>query len=100
MCRFHFKLNEIMEDNFSPNIKEVIGFSREEALRLSNNCIGTEHFILGIIKLKKDILRIQFSGAMLVPCAMEKDQFMKAESVYPASCDGQEKFQRGKLMMG
>ena len=52
MCRFHFKLNEIMEDNFSPNIKEVIGFSREEALRLSNNCIGTEHFILGIIKLK------------------------------------------------
>ena len=49
MCRFHFKLNEIMEDNFSPNIKEVIGFSREEALLLSNNCIGTEHFILGII---------------------------------------------------
>ena len=40
-----------MEENFSTNIKDVIGFSREEALRLSNNSIGTEHFILGIIKL-------------------------------------------------
>ena len=42
-----------MEENFSTNIKDVIGFSRDEALRLSNNFIGTEHFILGIIKLKK-----------------------------------------------
>ena len=41
-----------MEDNFSTNIKDVIGFSRDEAIRLSNNYIGTEHFILGIIKLK------------------------------------------------
>ncbi|MBJ04694.1 MAG: Clp protease ClpC [Flavobacteriales bacterium] len=42
-----------MEENFSTNIKNVIGFSRDEALRLSNSFIGTEHFILGIIKLKK-----------------------------------------------
>ena len=42
-----------MEENFSANIKDVIGFSRDEALRLSNNFIGTEHFILGIIKLKQ-----------------------------------------------
>ena len=41
-----------MEENFSANIKDVIGFSRDEALRLSNNYIGTEHFILGIIRLK------------------------------------------------
>ena len=41
-----------MEENFSDNIKDVIGFSRDEALRLSNNSIGTEHFILGIIRLK------------------------------------------------
>ena len=41
-----------MEENFSANIKDVIGFSRDEALRLSNNRIGTEHFILGIIRLK------------------------------------------------
>ena len=41
-----------MEDNFSANIKEVIGYSRDEAIRLANNYIGTEHFILGIIKLK------------------------------------------------
>ena len=41
-----------MEDNFSTNIKDVIGFSRDEAIRLSNNYIGTEHFVLGIIKLQ------------------------------------------------
>ena len=41
-----------MEENFSANIKDVIGFSRDEAIRLSNNSIGTEHFILGIIRLK------------------------------------------------
>ena len=41
-----------MEENFSANIKDVIGFSRDEALRLSNDRIGTEHFILGIIRLK------------------------------------------------
>ena len=41
-----------MEENFSANIKDVIGFSRDEALRLSNNYIGTEHFILGIIRLQ------------------------------------------------
>ena len=50
-CTTRFKLKK-MEENFSANIKDVIGFSRDEALRLSNNYIGTEHFILGIIKLK------------------------------------------------
>jgi len=41
-----------MEENFSTNIKDVIGFSRDEALRLCNDYIGTEHFMLGIIKIK------------------------------------------------
>ena len=45
-------IEKIMEENFSTNIKDVIGLSRDEAIRLSNNCIGTEHFILGIIRLK------------------------------------------------
>ena len=47
-----YRAIKIMEENFSANIKDVIGFSRDEALRLSNNYIGTEHFMLGIIKLK------------------------------------------------
>ncbi len=40
----------IMETNFSPRVKDVISFSREEALRLGHDYIGTEHFLLGIIR--------------------------------------------------
>ena len=39
-----------MEANFSPRVKDVITFSREEALRLGHDYIGTEHFLLGIIR--------------------------------------------------
>src|SRR5690606_33642833 len=41
----------IMDDNFSPRVKDVISFSKEEALRLGHDFIGTEHFILGIIRV-------------------------------------------------
>ncbi|KAA5535090.1 ATP-dependent Clp protease ATP-binding subunit [Taibaiella lutea] len=39
-----------MDSNFSPKVKEVISFSREEALRLGNDFIGTEHLLLGLIR--------------------------------------------------
>ena len=39
-----------MDTNFSPRVKDVIAFSREEALRLGHDYIGTEHFILGLIR--------------------------------------------------
>lgn len=39
-----------MDQNFSPQVKEIITFSREEALRLGNDFIGTEHLLLGIIR--------------------------------------------------
>ena len=39
-----------MEAKFSPKVKEVISFSREEALRLGHDYIGTEHLLLGIIR--------------------------------------------------
>ena len=39
-----------MEQSFSERIKEVISYSREEAIRLGHNFIGTEHLFLGIIK--------------------------------------------------
>jgi len=39
-----------MDDNFSPRVKDVISFSKEEALRLGHDFIGTEHFILGILR--------------------------------------------------
>jgi ATP-dependent Clp protease ATP-binding subunit ClpC len=39
-----------MEAKFSPRVKDVISFSREEALRLGNDFIGVEHLLLGLIK--------------------------------------------------
>jgi len=39
-----------MEDKFSPRVKDVITFSREEALRLGHDHLGTEHLVLGIIR--------------------------------------------------
>jgi ATP-dependent Clp protease ATP-binding subunit ClpC len=39
-----------MEAKFSQRVKDVITFSREEALRLGNNYIGIEHLLLGIIR--------------------------------------------------
>ncbi len=39
-----------MDQNFSPKVKEIISYSREEALRLGNDFIGTEHLLLGLIR--------------------------------------------------
>ena len=39
-----------MDDNFSPRVKDVIAFSKEEALRLGHSFIGTEHLMLGILR--------------------------------------------------
>ena len=35
---------------FSNQMKEIISFSREEAERLGNDFIGTEHLLLGLIR--------------------------------------------------
>ncbi|MFL9843491.1 ATP-dependent Clp protease ATP-binding subunit [Flavobacterium rhizosphaerae] len=39
-----------MDDNFSPRVKDVISYSKEEALRLGHDFIGTEHLMLGILR--------------------------------------------------
>ncbi|HTO38071.1 MAG TPA: ATP-dependent Clp protease ATP-binding subunit [Brumimicrobium sp.] len=39
-----------MEAKFSPRVKDVINFSREEALRIGNDYIGVEHLLLGLIR--------------------------------------------------
>ncbi|MBV1888370.1 MAG: ATP-dependent Clp protease ATP-binding subunit [Urechidicola sp.] len=51
-----------MDDNFSPKVKDVIAYSKEEALRLGHEFIGTEHLILGLLRKAEgkaiDILNI------------------------------------------
>ncbi len=39
-----------MDNNFSIQVKEIISYSREEALRLGNDFISTEHLVLGLIR--------------------------------------------------
>ena len=39
-----------MDNNFSQKVKDVIAFSKEEALRLGHDQIGTEHLLLGILR--------------------------------------------------
>jgi len=39
-----------MEAKFSPRVKDVITYSREEALRLGHDYIGVEHLFLGILR--------------------------------------------------
>jgi len=39
-----------MEAKFSQRVKDVISYSREEALRLGNDFIGVEHLLLGLIR--------------------------------------------------
>jgi len=39
-----------MDDNFSPRVKDVITYSKEEALRLGHDFIGTEHLMLGLLR--------------------------------------------------
>jgi ATP-dependent Clp protease ATP-binding subunit ClpC len=39
-----------MEAKFSQRVKDVLSYSREEAIRLGNDYIGLEHLLLGIIR--------------------------------------------------
>ncbi|MRI63360.1 ATP-dependent Clp protease ATP-binding subunit [Ornithobacterium rhinotracheale] len=39
-----------MNDNFSQRVKNVIAYSKEEALRLGHDSVGTEHLVLGILR--------------------------------------------------
>lgn len=45
----------MMDSKFSQQIKDVLAFSREEAVRLGNDYIGTEHLLLGILRDGKGI---------------------------------------------
>lgn len=39
-----------MDANFSSKVKEIIAYSREEAIRLGNDFMGIEHLFLGILR--------------------------------------------------
>ncbi|MDQ3073561.1 MAG: ATP-dependent Clp protease ATP-binding subunit, partial [Bacteroidota bacterium] len=39
-----------MEAKFSPRVRDVISYSREEAIRLGHDYIGAEHLLLGLLR--------------------------------------------------
>jgi ATP-dependent Clp protease ATP-binding subunit ClpC len=49
-CLLHLYERSNMDDNFSPRVKDVIAYSKEEALRLGHDFIGTEHLMLGLLR--------------------------------------------------
>ena len=44
-----------MESKFSQRVKDVLAYSREEALRLGNDYLGLEHLLLGILREGKGL---------------------------------------------
>ncbi|MBT7000859.1 MAG: ATP-dependent Clp protease ATP-binding subunit [Prolixibacteraceae bacterium] len=65
-----------MDSQFSPRIKDIIGYSREEAIRLGNNYIGQEHLFLGILRdgegIATDILENMGVGLIELKQIIEK----------------------------
>lgn len=45
-----------MNKKFSPKVKKIIQISREEAIRLGHDYIGTEHFLLGLIQERESLV--------------------------------------------
>jgi len=46
-----------MNKNFSKRIQEIIISAREEAIRLENSQVGSEHLLLGILKIEETPIR-------------------------------------------
>jgi ATP-dependent Clp protease ATP-binding subunit ClpC len=72
-----------MDDNFSPKVKDVIAYSKEEALRLGHDFIGTEHLMLGLLR-KANGEAIDILNALDVDLPMLRK---KIEGLSPASPD-------------
>src|SRR3984885_13415127 len=41
--------------NFTPRAQQVLALARKEADRFNHNCVGTEHLLLGLIKLGQGV---------------------------------------------
>ncbi len=61
-----------MDSNFSQRVQEVIRLSREEAIRLGHDYIGTEHLLLGIIREGEGVAVIIFNNLGVDPSKIKK----------------------------
>ncbi len=68
-----------MEAKFSKRVKDVLSYSREEAVRLGNNYIGLEHLLLGIIREGNGmaVQLLKFFGVEVEKCKKEIEDSIK-----------------------
>ncbi|MCK9618339.1 MAG: ATP-dependent Clp protease ATP-binding subunit [Lentimicrobiaceae bacterium] len=72
-----------MEAKFSPKVKDILIYSKEEALRLGNDAIGVEHFMLGIIRNGEGIAvqLLNYLGVDLVDIRKKIEKTISANSL-------------------
>lgn len=78
----HTQIN-FMDDNFSPQVRDVITFSKEEALRLGHDFIGTEHLLLGLIR-KGDGKAIEILTTLNVDLSIVRNKLEKLNPTTPS----------------
>ena len=68
-----------MEAKFSKRVKDVLSYSREEAVRLGNNYIGLEHLLLGIFREGNGmaVQLLKFFGVEVEKCKKEIEDSVK-----------------------
>lgn len=66
-----------MEASFSDKVKEILRFSRDEAIRLNHDSIGAEHIILSLLREKEDFVYQTLIG-LNVDIAAFRKQLEKA----------------------
>lgn len=79
-----------MERNFSQRVKDVLGYSREEAERLQSHYIGPEHLLLGILRdgTGKAVEALRSSGSRLSDIKLKVEQIIKTSA--DPSAEGEE----------
>lgn len=79
-----------MDENFSPKVKDVIAYSKEEALRLGHDFIGTEHLMLGLLR-KANGEAIDILNALDVDLVMLRKKIEALNPANSASSSGNDK---------
>lgn len=79
-----------MDSQFSQRVKDILGYSKEEAIRLGNSHISPEHLFLGILRdgrrVAIDILVNQGIDLPVLKGSLEKS--IKVESPVPVADNG------------
>ncbi len=62
-----------MQERFTERVRRVIAFARQEAIRMHNDYIGTEHILLGLIKEGEGV-----AAAVLINLGINLDELRRA----------------------